>query len=65
MSDAVHEGTHALDFLKGLPAATAGDVISLEKRAYFYERQYQAATGGPVDFPSIADMLKHIADNYP
>jgi len=31
-----------------------------EKRAWFYERQFQKATGGKVEFEKIEDMLMHI-----
>ncbi|MEM1013738.1 MAG: RHS repeat-associated core domain-containing protein, partial [Planctomycetota bacterium] len=41
LSDVVHEGTHALDRLRGFE----GSRYQLEKRAWFYERQFKVATG--------------------
>lgn len=64
LSETVHEGTHALDFLRGLPDETTEDLWSLEKRAFFYERQYQRAVGSSVDFASIDEMLEFIFENY-
>ncbi len=63
MSDIVHEGTHALDYNRcygwnGLPR------WAWEKRAYFYERQFQIAMGSRPDFATISDMLVHIWGNY-
>ncbi len=63
LSDIVHEGTHALDYNRcygwnGLPR------WAWEKRAYFYERQFQIAMGSRPDFATISDMLVHIWGNY-
>jgi len=41
-----------------------GDNHSFEKRAYFYERQFQQATGTSKDFETIEEMLQHIFSNY-
>ncbi|MCA9164764.1 MAG: hypothetical protein KDA62_17355 [Planctomycetales bacterium] len=64
-SDAVHEGTHALDWLRGFPDVTDADILSLEKRAFFFERQFQRATTGTSEFSTIEEMLKFIFENYP
>ena len=63
LSDIIHEGTHALDYnrhygINGL------SLWSWEKRAYFYERQFQIATKSKIDFLTINDMLVHIWSNY-
>jgi RHS repeat-associated protein len=60
VSDTVHEGTHALDYKQGF----SGTDHQWEKRAYFYERQFQMATRRPVDFQNISDMLDHIRQYY-
>ena len=60
LSDTVHEGTHALDRMHGF----LGTTHQRGKRAYFYERQFQKASGGYVDFDSIGDMLHFVYDNY-
>lgn len=65
VSDAVHEGTHALDWLRGFPDVTDADILSLEKRAFFFERQFQRATTGTSEFTTIEEMLKFIFENYP
>lgn len=58
LSDSVHEGTHALDFLDDVPYE------QWEKRAYMAERQFQKASGRRVDFESIDDMDRFIQGNY-
>ncbi|MDE5697735.1 MAG: RHS repeat-associated core domain-containing protein [Lachnospiraceae bacterium] len=63
LSTIVHEGTHALDYKSGYGI----DGVShwaWEKRAYFYERQFQLALGEQVNFTTINDMLVHIWSNY-
>jgi len=54
--DAVHEGTHALDYVSGF----RGSNIQWEKRAYFYERQFQLYKGRPTEFKRLTDILRHI-----
>ena len=63
LSTIVHEGTHALDYI----SEYGKDGVShwaWEKRAYFYERQFQLAIGEQVDFTTINEMLIHIWSNY-
>ena len=63
ISDVVHEGTHAIDYIN--PFGINGlSMWSWEKRAFFYERQFQIATGSYVEFSTIEDMLVHIYSNY-
>lgn len=63
LSDIVHEGTHALDYDNRFGSKGISRWV-WEKRAYFYERQFQIATEGRVDFATISDMLVHIWGNY-
>ena len=63
LSEIVHEGTHALDFINKIDV----NVISSwtgETRAYSAERKFQIASGGPVDFEKEEDMMTHIMKNY-
>jgi hypothetical protein len=63
-SDIIHEGTHVLDEAQGsLPSYGLNPYI-WEKRAYFYERQFQVAEGGNPEFLTIESMLDHIWMNY-
>ncbi len=59
-SDTVHEGTHALDAIQKFP----GSNWMWESKAYFYERQFQQATGRAVDFPTNRSMWDHVYKNY-
>jgi len=58
--DAVHEGTHALDYISGFQ----GTVAQWEKRAYFFERQFQLYKGRSTEFKTLNDILKHIKRAY-
>ncbi|WP_347243948.1 hypothetical protein, partial [Thermogutta sp.] len=58
--DAVHEGTHALDYVSGFK----GSVAQWEKRAYFYERQFQLYKGRFTEFRTLGDILRHIKLYY-
>jgi RHS repeat-associated protein len=58
--ETVHEGTHTLDYLGGFQ----GNVWQWENRAWFYERQFQKATGRPLDFQNVNDMLNYIKKTY-
>jgi RHS repeat-associated protein len=58
--DAVHEGTHALQFL----ADFKGTNQQWEKPAYFYARQFQLQKGRPSTYGNLADILKFIRKNY-
>lgn len=62
-SDVVHEGTHASDFIAGVPEREIR-TCPVEIRAYSAERQFQINSGMPVDFASEDDMLVHIYNNY-
>lgn len=64
LTDALHEGTHALDFLNGF-GRNGASLRQWENRAWFYERQFQQWTGGSVDFGDVGDMFRHINANYP
>jgi hypothetical protein len=59
-SEIVHEGTHGLDYLGGFK----GTECQWEKRAYFFECQFQKAGGGDVEFATIKEMLEHIDKYY-
>ena len=63
LSDIVHEGTHALDFLNHLDqmyiSSRQGEI-----NAYTAERAFQIGAGLPVQFESIDDLLVHIWSNY-
>jgi hypothetical protein len=63
-SDAVHEGTHALDFINKFGYDGAKSQWQWEKRAYYYERQFQIVTNGKTEFKTLNDMLFHIWSNY-
>ena len=63
LSDVVHEGTHALDFLNGVPEEIRGSWIG-ETKAYTEERLFQIAAGLPIEFETIDDMMVHIWMNY-
>jgi hypothetical protein len=60
LSEIVHEGTHGLDYLRRFN----GTVHQLEKRAFFYERQFQLAGGGSVEFSTLGEMLRFILSAY-
>ena len=64
LTDAVHEGTHALDYLNGFGLNSSKKVWQWEKRAYFYENQFQKSTGTAPDFATPRDMMFHIWMNY-
>ena len=64
VSDTVHEGTHALDYLNGFGLNSTKTTWQWEKRAFFYERQFQLSTGAKPEFNSSSDMMFHIWSNY-
>jgi hypothetical protein len=64
LSDTVHEGTHGLDYLNGFGLQSPKNVWDWEKRAFFYEHQFQKATGTKPDFASPKEMMQHIRENY-
>ena len=63
LSDVVHEGTHALDFLNGVSEEIRGSWTG-ETKAYTEERLFQIAAGLPIEFETIDDMMVHIWMNY-
>ena len=63
LSDIIHEGTHALDYINKF-GFNGLSQWAWEKRAYFYERQFQISTGIEVNHATIHDMLMHIWMNY-
>lgn len=63
-SDTVHEGTHARDYLDGFGLDTPKTVWQWEKRAFFYERQFQLSIDMKPEFSTSRDMMFHIWSNY-
>ena len=62
-SDIVHEGTHAMDYLNGLPY----DRISSwegEIKAYTAEHHFQKASGLAVEFANEDEIKVHVWSNY-
>lgn len=62
-SDIVHEGTHAMDYLNGLPH----DKISSwdgEIKAYTAEHHFQKASGLAVQFTNEDEIRVHVWSNY-
>jgi hypothetical protein len=66
LADAVHEGTHALDFTRGFKGST----MQWEYRAWSAEREYLKRLGLPSPYldgpaiPSRAGYLREIYDRY-
>ena len=60
VSDLVHEGTHAMDCLSGRDRSRR----MLELRAYWYERQFQKATGTRVQFERVVDLVWFVWGRY-
>lgn len=63
LSDIVHEGTHAIDFINGVPQSVISSWPG-EIRAYSAERAFQLKIGLPLQFKSEEDMMIHIWSNY-
>jgi hypothetical protein len=64
-SDLIHEGTHRLDELHGnVKVPYEINPYTWEKRAFFYERQFQLASGGNVEFRSLQEMSNFIYRAY-
>ena len=62
-SDVVHEGTHAKDYLNGI----GEDIIASKKgeiRAFSMERDFQIASGMPIEFETLDDIIVHVWKNY-
>jgi len=64
LTDTVHEGTHALDYVNGFGLNSPKSVWQWEKRAFFYEHQFQKSAGMTPDFATPRDMMFHIWRNY-
>jgi hypothetical protein len=65
LSDIIHEGTHALDsYHKTVTVPYGHNPYPWEKRAFFYERQFQVAGDGAVEFETIQEMLDFIYKAY-
>jgi hypothetical protein len=65
LSDVVHEATHVLDELHATVTVPYYiNPYAWEKRAFLYERQFQRAGGGAVEFNTIQEMLDFIYRNY-
>ncbi|MCW7538237.1 LysM peptidoglycan-binding domain-containing protein [Aquabacterium sp. A7-Y] len=64
LTDTVHEGTHGLDFINGYGATSPKTRWQWEKRAFFYERQYQLSSGQIPQFSTPRDMVFHIWEHY-
>lgn len=62
-SDMVHEGTHALDYLRGISyserAGWAGEI-----RAYTAEHHFQKAANITLEFANEDDIRVHVWKNY-
>lgn len=62
-SDMVHEGTHAMDYLKGLPYEKISSWEG-EIKAYTAEHHFQKASGLAVQFTNEDDIKIHVWSNY-
>ena len=62
-SDMVHEGTHAMDFLKGVPYEQISSWEG-EIRAYTAEHHFQKASGLAVQFTDEEEIKVHVWSNY-
>ena len=63
VSDLVHEGNHAYEFISGV---NPREILTWpgEIRAYKAEREFQIKTKRRVDFPNEDDLLVHVWKNY-
>ncbi len=62
-SDIVHEGTHAMDFLKGLPYEKISSWEG-EIKAYTAEHHFQKASGLAIEFTDEDDIKVHVWKSY-
>ncbi|MBQ8708581.1 MAG: hypothetical protein IJ523_10885 [Succinivibrionaceae bacterium] len=62
-SDIVHEGTHAMDYLQGLPYEKISSRDG-EIRAYIAEHQFQKVSGLIVQFTNEDEIRVHVWLNY-
>lgn len=63
ISDVVHEGTHAMDYLNGIDQSIISSWTG-ETKAYSAERLFQIKSGMPVQFTTEEDMMIFIWSNY-
>ena len=59
----VHEGTHALDSINGIPQNQIGSHHG-EYKAFVNEHDYQVKKGEKLDFKDYDEILVHIKINY-
>lgn len=62
-SDIVHEGTHALDYINGLPYEKISSWDG-EIKAYTAEHHFQKASGLALQFSNEDDIKVHVWKNY-
>ncbi len=62
-SDIVHEGTHALDFLSGIPYNKISSWDG-EIRAYTAEHHFQKSAGLEIQFANEDEIKVHVWRNY-
>jgi len=62
VGEAVHEGTHALDYNSGLLATLS--VLQYEKRAWFYEHTFYRWNGASTHFDRIDYVVNFIRQAY-
>lgn len=63
ISDLVHEGNHALEYISGVSVNNIRTWPG-EIRAYKAEREFQIKTKRPLDFKTENDLLVHVWKNY-
>ena len=63
ISDLVHEGTHALDYISGVHIENIRTWPG-EIRAYKAEREFQIKTNRKLDFETEDDLYVHVWKNY-
>lgn len=64
LCDIVHEGTHAIDMREYYGYDFLKSRGSWEKRAFFYERQFQISMGVELEYETVDEMLAHIWGSY-
>lgn len=62
-SDMVHEGTHAMDFLHGVPYEKISSWDG-EIKAYTAEHYFQKASGLAIEFANEDEIKVHVLRNY-
>ena len=64
LTEIMHEGVHATDYVNGYGKGVLKSVVSWEIRARFYERQFQLRHGLPVDFAKLDAMIEEVKSEY-